>query len=96
MDASELDARNNQAKASLEQARANLDSRSGMEIISIFQELNRQGKTILLITHDQNLAEHAGRIVRINAGRIVGDMTVAQPKNAADELAKLPVETSGN
>lgn len=70
----------------------NLDSRSGLEIISIFQDLNLKGKTIVLVTHDQNIAEHSRRIIRISDGQIVADESVAQPKNAAEELAKLPSE----
>lgn len=70
----------------------NLDSRSGLEVISIFQDLNLKGKTIVLVTHDQNIAEHSRRIIRISDGKIVADESVAQPKNAAEELAKLPPE----
>ena len=70
----------------------NLDSRSGLEVISIFQDLNLKGKTIVLVTHDQNIAEHSRRIIRISDGQIVADESVAQPKNAAVELAKLPSE----
>ena len=70
----------------------NLDSRSGLEVISIFQDLNLKGKTIVLVTHDQNIAEHSRRIIRISDGQIVADESVAQSKNAAEELAKLPSE----
>ncbi len=51
----------------------NLDSASGEEIMSIFRELNRQGKTIILITHDGNIAKYANRRVKIEDGRIVSD-----------------------
>ena len=70
----------------------NLDSRSGLEIISIFQALNLRGKTVVLVTHDQNIAEHCRRIIRISDGKIVADEAVAQPKNASVELSKLPPE----
>ena len=70
----------------------NLDSRSGLEVISIFQDLNLKGKTIVLVTHDQNIAEHSRRIIRISDGQIVADESIAQPKNAAVELSKLPSE----
>ena len=69
----------------------NLDSRSGMEIISIFQDLNKNGRTIVLITHDQNIAEHAHRIIHIADGKIVNDEQVTQPKDAAKELANLSI-----
>ena len=68
----------------------NLDSRSGLEVISIFQDLNLKGKTIVLVTHDQNIAEHCRRIIRISDGQIVADESIVQPKNAAVELSKLP------
>ncbi len=67
----------------------NLDSRAGLEVISLFQELNRQGRTVVLITHDQNIAEHAGRIVQIVDGRIVNDKSVSQPKDALKALEKI-------
>lgn len=67
----------------------NLDSRAGLEVISLFQELNRQGRTVVLITHDQNIAEHARRIVQIVDGRIVNDKSVSQPKDASKILEKI-------
>jgi len=70
----------------------NLDSRSGLEIISIFQDLNLKGKTLVLVTHDQNIAEHCRRIIRISDGQIVADESIEQPKIAAVELTKLPSE----
>jgi putative ABC transport system ATP-binding protein len=51
----------------------NLDSKSGEEIISIFHSLNREGKTIVLITHERFIAEHAQRIVYLQDGKIVGE-----------------------
>ena len=70
----------------------NLDSRSGLEVISIFQDLNLKGKTIVLVTHDQNIAEHCRRIIRISDGQIVADESIVKPKNAAAELTELPSE----
>ena len=70
----------------------NLDSRSGLEVISIFQDLNLKGKTIVLVTHDQNIAEHCRRIIWISDGQIVADESIVKPKNAAAELTKLPSE----
>lgn len=66
----------------------NLDSRSGLEIISIFQDLNLKGKTIVLVTHDRNIAEHARRIIRISDGQIVADESIEKPRIAAAELKK--------
>jgi putative ABC transport system ATP-binding protein len=63
----------------------NLDRRSAMDIISIFQTLNRAGRTIVLVTHDQEIAAYANRIVRIEHGRIVSDEVVSGPKLVAGE-----------
>ncbi|MBT8398127.1 MAG: ABC transporter ATP-binding protein [Gemmatimonadetes bacterium] len=54
----------------------NLDSQSGGEIIEIFKELNEQGKTVILVTHDEGLAQNATRIVRLSDGRRVEDRAV--------------------
>jgi putative ABC transport system ATP-binding protein len=49
----------------------NLDSKTGEEILSMFMELNKQGKTIIMITHDNNLAKKAKRIIKLKDGIIV-------------------------
>lgn len=64
----------------------NLDSKAGLEVLAIFQELNRQGKTVVLITHDDAVAAMAKRVVEIVDGRIVSDTPVEHPKDAAAEL----------
>lgn len=51
----------------------NLDSASGREIISILEKLNDRGRTIILVTHDRDIAMHAGRIVNIKDGMLIGD-----------------------
>ena len=50
----------------------NLDKASGEELMDLFQTLNAQGRTIIVITHDENLAKRAKRVVRINEGRLSG------------------------
>lgn len=54
-----------------------LDSRSGIEVMEIIKNLNQNGKTVILITHDISIAQQAKRIVRIQDGRIVADEEVA-------------------
>jgi putative ABC transport system ATP-binding protein len=56
----------------------NLDKRSGYEIMTFFQELNEQGITVVLVTHDLRVAQHAARIVEISDGLIVDDRTVPE------------------
>jgi putative ABC transport system ATP-binding protein len=52
----------------------NLDSASGVEILRIFDELNRQGKTIILVTHDPSVAHHSSRTVQLRDGLIESDV----------------------
>ena len=63
----------------------NLDRASALEIISIFQSLNRAGRTIVLITHDQDVAASARRIVRLDRGRMIVDERVIQPRAVVQE-----------
>lgn len=56
----------------------NLDHRSAVEIVSTFQALNRAGRTIVLITHDQEIATYANRIVRLERGHMIADETVVE------------------
>ncbi|UCH35314.1 MAG: ABC transporter ATP-binding protein [Armatimonadota bacterium] len=70
----------------------NLDTRIGEEVLGLFQDLNRDGITILLVTHEEQIAEHARRIVRLRDGRIESDMPVPQPLDARAVLAQMPLE----
>lgn len=65
----------------------NLDRRSALEIISIFQTLHRDGRTIVLVTHDQEIARFTNRIVRLERGRIVADENVGESKIALAQEA---------
>ncbi len=56
----------------------NLDSKTGDEIMVLFQELHQQGNTIILVTHEEYIAEHAHRIIRIRDGMIESDLPVAK------------------
>ncbi|MCS7299977.1 MAG: ABC transporter ATP-binding protein [Fimbriimonadales bacterium] len=69
----------------------NLDSRSSEEIMAIFQRLNREGRTIVLVTHEPDIAEHAKRIIRFRDGKIVADEPVLNPRDATREIEKIPV-----
>lgn len=53
----------------------NLDSRSGEDVMKILHELSEEGRTIILITHDNDIAETAKRIIRIHDGKIIEDIT---------------------
>ncbi len=64
----------------------NLDTQAGLEVLAIFQELNRQGKTVVLITHNVAVAAMASRVVEIVDGRIVSDGVVSEPKDAREAM----------
>jgi putative ABC transport system ATP-binding protein len=67
----------------------NLDSKSGVAIMKILQDLNDQGNTIILVTHETYTSEHAKRIIRVKDGEIVGDELVQNRRFANDnELLK--------
>lgn len=60
----------------------NLDTKSEEEIIKILEELNRQGKTIIMVTHEKEIAEHARRIIFMRDGKIVSDERKDRPAHA--------------
>lgn len=69
----------------------NLDSRTSVEVMEIFQDLQaRRGITIVLITHDRQVAEYASRIVTFRDGRIIDDRRNERQRMAVEERANLP------
>ncbi|HKT80617.1 MAG TPA: ABC transporter ATP-binding protein [Vicinamibacterales bacterium] len=69
----------------------NLDTRTSIEVMGIFQKLNREkGITVLLITHEMDIAEYGTRIVQCRDGHIVSDEPVKKRRDADEELAALP------
>jgi putative ABC transport system ATP-binding protein len=60
----------------------NLDSRTSEEVMAIFQALNEEGKTVVLITHEPDIAQHAKRIVTFRDGRVLSDVAVSGPRRA--------------
>lgn len=70
-----------------------LDSRTSLEVMALLQELNRQGQTLLFVTHEPDVARFASRIVTFRDGRIVSDVAHT-PADAAQALAALPANGS--
>jgi putative ABC transport system ATP-binding protein len=64
----------------------NLDTRTSIEIMATFQGLNRQGITIILVTHEHDIAAYCKRIIEFRDGRIIRDVPVPHPHDAAQDL----------
>jgi putative ABC transport system ATP-binding protein len=68
----------------------NLDTRTSIEIMALLQDLNRQGITVVLVTHEQDIAEYAGRVIHFRDGRLRRDDRSPRPRDAKLELETLP------
>ena len=69
----------------------NLDSRTSVEVMEIFQRLNRErGITLVLVTHEMDIAQYAQRVVVFKDGKIKRDYQIEEPRDAAEELRLLP------
>ena len=73
----------------------NLDSASGEDIMAVFQELNREGATIILVTHEPDIAQHTKRIVRFKDGFLTSDEMVQNPVDARDLISLRKIEDAG-
>jgi len=70
----------------------NLDSRSGLEVLAIFKRLHRQGRTIVLVTHAEEVAKHADRVIVLKDGTVAEDRRVAEPRDAEQEKSLIAEE----
>lgn len=82
---------NNPAILMADEPTGNLDTRSGEEVMAIFQELNAEGATIIVVTHEPDIAKHTQRILYFRDGRLKEDTIVSEPVKASDILVGLPV-----
>ena len=73
----------------------NLDSRTTVEVMALFQALNAQGISIVLVTHEPDVAQYAKRVVEVRDGRIIRDHPVADRRNAAVDLRDIDSERAG-
>jgi putative ABC transport system ATP-binding protein len=82
---------NNPSIVLADEPTGNLDSKTSIEVMDIFQRLNRErGITVVLITHEHDIAEYGTRIVSFRDGLVVADKAVQRRRLASDELAALP------
>lgn len=83
---------NNPVMILADEATGNLDTRTSYEIMSIFQELNKQGITIIFVTHEPDIAAFSNRTIVLKDGSIIQDYLNQNVQSASAELAKLPKE----
>jgi putative ABC transport system ATP-binding protein len=81
---------NNPAILLADEPTGNLDSKTSVEVMAIFQELNEEGKTVVLITHEPDISDHAKRVVTFRDGKILSDVPVTKRR-----LAARPVPAKG-
>ena len=70
-----------------------LDSRTSLEIMALFQQLNHEGTTVIVVTHEPDVAEFANRVIRFRDGRVIADAPQI-PRDAAKALDSDPVQTT--
>ena len=81
---------NNPAVILADEATGNLDTRTSFEILVLFQQLHRQGRTIIFVTHNPEIAQYSSRNITLRDGRITSDIRNGNILRAADALAQLP------
>ena len=74
-----------------DEATGNLDTRTSFEMLVLFQELHRQGHTIIFVTHNPEIAEYSSRNIYLRDGKIREDTVNPNIKSAAEALAQLPL-----
>lgn len=87
---------NNPVMILADEATGNLDSRTSYEIMMLMQQLNTEGKTIVFVTHEQDIASFCKRSITLRDGKIINDTVNANVKSAREMLEKLPplIETA--
>ena len=83
---------NNPALILADEPTGNLDTRTSAELMALFQELNRIGLTLVLVTHEPEIAGYASRILTFRDGRVIRDQVGTERKDARAVLATLPAE----
>lgn len=76
-----------------DEATGNLDTRTSFEILVLFQKLHDEGRTIIFVTHNPEISKYSSRNITLKDGRVTGDVPNDNILNAAQALAKLPIQT---
>ena len=84
---------NNPAVILADEATGNLDTRTSFEILVLFQKLHAEGRTIIFVTHNPDIANYSSRNIEIRDGRVISDEYNDNIKDAAKALAELPANT---
>ena len=81
---------NNPAVLLADEATGNLDTRTSFEVLVLFQQLHAQGRTIIFVTHNPEIAQYSSRNITLRDGHVTGDVLNENMLSAAETLAKLP------
>ena len=84
---------NNPAVILADEATGNLDTRTSFEILVLFQELHAEGRTIIFVTHNPDIANYSSRNIQLRDGRVISDEINMNILSAAEGLAALPKNT---
>lgn len=84
---------NNPAVILADEATGNLDTRTSFEILVLFQKLHAEGRTIIFVTHNPEIAQYSSRNIVLRDGKIISDTPNDHPASALEMLKKLPVES---
>lgn len=82
---------NNPAVILADEATGNLDTRTSFEILVLFQQLHREGRTIIFVTHNAEIANYSGRNIVLRDGQVEKDTINHEIKDAAEVLAAMPI-----
>jgi len=84
---------NNPAVILADEATGNLDTRTSFEILVLFQKLHAEGRTIIFVTHNPDIASYSSRNIMLRDGKVISDETNHNIQSAAEGLAALPINT---
>lgn len=84
---------NNPAVILADEATGNLDTRTSFEILVLFQKLHAEGRTIIFVTHNPDIANYSSRNIMLRDGKVISDEVNNNIQSAAEGLAALPVNT---